>query len=175
MAGKPKYKDAKTEYVQTPGKGIGLRKLAIQWGIPLRTIAGHSKQGGWVSLREQYHNTVATHSRSQAIAVTADKQAHINIKIAESLVLCGDLVHKCLKTLNKPLTDKNFGKFKSADLILRSVKSATESINNLDIRVKEIYGPGDSKDITPADIAAAVRALALSQGTIPTIPRSEIN
>ena len=173
LPSKAKYKDAKTEYVRTPGKGIGLRKLAIQWGIPFSTLGAQSTKENWVSLREQYWGKVDKQAENHSIAVHGDKQAHINATIAESLVMCGDLVRKSLVTLNKPITDKNFHKFKAADLILRSVKSATESINNLDIRTKEIYGTGESKGTTPEDFAAALDALALSCDTESPYPRSE--
>ena len=176
MASKPKYKDAKTEYVRTPEPGIGLRKLAKQWDIPFGTLGTKSAKENWPTLRKAYNNKIDDQAEKQSIQFQGDVKSKIQQRTGASLDMASNIIHECLSILDgTPKTKADFIKFKTADIKLRSIKIATEALNNIDDRVKEIYGSDDSGSTTPADIASAVVALALSQGTIPTIPRSEVN
>ena len=181
MASKPKYKDAKTEYVRTPAPGIGLRKIAKQWNIPFGTLGTQSAKDNWPALRKAYQSRVDEQAQTQAINHNADAKAEIISKSEHSLLLAAGLVNACMRRIY----DESAGDFipgvntnKITDLLL-TAKRAIDAVGNIKTKHNELYnidtdGSGSGSD-TPEVIAAAIRTLALSQGTIPSIPRSEIN
>ena len=185
MASEPKYETAEIEYVQTPGKGIPIRAVAKKWGVPQGTMATRSRAGQWKASRDEYWTAVGQSSKAAGVARHAGNADQIKSQIEGSLDMLASIIHDCLIRVSDTTKPKTDGEAVLRGIIakvaferLKCAKIATEAINNLDDRVNEIYGltkQDGSPGVTPEDIARAVDALAGSSGTIPAIPRSELN
>lgn len=177
MAGKPKYDDPETEYVQSVDK-ISIRALAKKWDIPQGTIATRSQSQKWKQKRDEYWAAVYKVTKEKGAERHAKNADGIKSQIEDTLSMLGHLIHDSVSSLrgnnlstivNNPDKESDSGaqliKAKAAFETLKCAKIATEAINNLDERVNEIYGLSKEGDgVTPEDIAALVR-LASSSGT----------
>ena len=73
----------KNDYIN----GLGsYRKLAEQYGIPLRTIAKHAKDENWQEARKKHRNTIATNLQQETAAVIVQNE----VKRVERLLSISD-------------------------------------------------------------------------------------
>lgn len=167
MAGKPKYKDPKTEYVQTD---VSLRKLAKQWKIPFGTISSRNKTQGWSELRAQFRNKVNTKIEEAAIGQEVDNATKIHDNTGRALLIASGTMLTCVEHISaasggifafKPDSPES----KKIKNIMSSISSAVATIGRINERTDDLYNlnTGESEGVTPEAIAALV-SLATSQG-----------
>lgn len=182
MASEPKYESAEIEYVQTPGtgkqnRGISIRALAKKWNMPQGTIATRSQSQKWKQKRDDYWRAVGQATKSKGVERHSGNADAIKSQIETNIATISALVTGCLDTINshKRTDVQQFATSKLVFETLKCCKIATETINNIDEMVNEIYGIGnDSDGLASEDIAALVR-LAISSDSGSPIPRSEFN
>ena len=159
MAGKPKYDDPETEDVQSVDK-ISIRALAKKWGIPQGTLATRSQSHKWKQKRDEYWAAVHEVTKNKGAERHAKNADGIKSQIETNLSTISTLVTDSLSNLStgNRTSTQQYDVAKMAFETLKCCKIATETINNLDERVNEIYGLSKESDgVTPEDIAALVR------------------
>ena len=100
------------EYAATD---ISLRELAKKYGVPLRTLADHSKKEDWTGKRQQHHNDLAT-AVSEAVVAQQAMDYSEYIKLSEQATVLGA---------------KIFAGMREADLIRNPIKYM-QLMNGLD-------------------------------------------
>lgn len=156
------YRDYRTEYVQSP-ENISLRNLAKKWGKSFGTIASQNKREGWADLRTQYQHKLATAIEEKSISATSDKAAGIVSSVQDSLDQC---VLRAAIMLNDGMASRDIKE-------LRAVKLATQTINNLNRILDDVYhvNEGGSGGISSEELSDALDTLAGSPDTVTLIPR----
>ena len=88
----------KNDYIN----GLGsYRKLAEQYGVPLRTIAKHAKDENWQEAKEKHCNTIATNLQQEIAAVivqTEVKRVERLLSISDQLI---DRIEQAVQELDQ--------------------------------------------------------------------------
>ena len=166
MAGMPKYRDPKTEYVQTD---ISLRKLAKKWKLPFGTISSRNKKQGWSNLRAQYRDKLNTKIEEKSIDLQADTATRIHENVGKTLLLTSTAMLTCVELI----TERRGKKFtlihgsdesKNINNVMSALSRAVGTVGNINEKTNDLYNlnSGESDGDITKDIAALVR-LAHSQ------------
>lgn len=107
---KPDWNLIKSEYITS---GASLRNLSEKYGIPMRTLARHSKKEGWAELRQQIDSEVAT-----TVANVAKETA---VDYATRKMQVGDLMLQNIETFIRESGVEGIGLYDKLALTIQRI------------------------------------------------------